>query len=181
MEQEEFEAWTKAALFLQDARDGAIISTDDGDLLTDPRLCGHIYLKGLLLDESVPTRSASITDQPLKFGYNFASGHTNRERQSVGSADEEARAITGIWSKALEAKPELVSELSAVLNTTEPKYADIAGAERFMNFETTWRLKQYLVGSQFAGKWYYCGEDKNKVRPYRPSTAGRFVASESGF
>jgi len=164
VKQKDFEAWTKAALFLQDARDGTIISTDDGDLLTDPGLCGHIYLKGLLLCESVPTQSASITDQPLRFGYNFAFGHTNRERQSVASADEEARAILAIWSKALEAKPDLVSELSAVLNTTEPTYADIAGAKRFMNFETAARLKEYLVGSQFAGKWYYCSEDKNKVR-----------------
>ncbi|KAK3309069.1 uncharacterized protein B0T15DRAFT_483533 [Chaetomium strumarium] len=130
VKQKDFEAWTKAALFLQDARDGAI---------------------GLCLRESVPTRSASITNRPLRFGYNFAFGHTNRERQSVASANEEARAILGIWSKALEAKPDLVSELSAVLNTTEPEYADIAEAKRFMKFET-------------ARKWYYCSEDKNKNR-----------------
>ncbi|KAH6633897.1 hypothetical protein B0J18DRAFT_452760 [Chaetomium sp. MPI-SDFR-AT-0129] len=160
--QNDFEAWTKAALFLHDAGDGAIISTDAGDLLTGPDLRGRIYLKGLLLSESLPGRSASITSQPLQFGYNFARGYTNRERQSVGSANEEARSILGVWSKALEVKPEVVSELSALLNTIEPKYADIAGAKSNMNFETASRLKTYLGGAQFANKWYYSSEDLAK-------------------
>lgn len=165
VQREDFDAWTKAALFLQDGRDGAIISTEDGDLLADPQLCGHIYLKGLLLRTSTPTRSASITNEPLKFGYNFASGRTNRERQSVAGADEEARAILAIWSRALAAKPEMVADLSAMLNTTEPRYADVCGAKMHMNFTTACRLKEYLFGNQFAGKWYYCSEDKNQV-PY---------------
>lgn len=166
MEQEAFEAWTKAALFLHKGGDGGIISTDAGDLLTDPDLCGRIYLKGLLLSESLPRRSASITSLPLRFGYNFARGYTNRERQSVESAEEEARGILNIWSKALNAKPEVVSELNALLNTTEPNYADMAGAKINMNFETATRLKEYLVSSQFANRWYYCSEDQDKVINY---------------
>ena len=42
---------------------------------------------------------ASISSQPLKFGYNFASGRTNRERQSVANAKEESRAILAICSR----------------------------------------------------------------------------------
>jgi hypothetical protein len=163
VKREDFDAWAKAALFLQDGRNGAIISTEDGDLLTDPRLCGHIYLKGLLLRASTPTRSASITAKPVKFGYNIASGTTNRERQSVSGAGEEATAIRAIWSSVLATRPEMVPELDAMLNTTEPRYADISGAKMRMNFATACRLKEYLFGSQFAGKWYYCSEDKIKV------------------
>ena len=176
VQREDFDAWTKAALFLQDGRNGAIISTDDGDLLTDPQLCGHVYLKGLLLCTSTPTRSASITNQPLKFGYNFAFGTTNRERQSVSGANEEAKAILKIWSSVLAAEPEMVAELSAMLNTTEPRYADVAGATAYMNFATACRLKEYLLGSQFAGKWYYCSGDKNQV-PYLPVEAMPAVPS----
>ncbi|KAK4238256.1 hypothetical protein C8A03DRAFT_43955 [Achaetomium macrosporum] len=164
VKREDFDAWTKAALFLHDAQDGAIISTEDGDLLTDSQLRGHIYLKRLLLHVSTPTRSASITGKPLRFGYNFASGRTNRERQSVAGADEEARAILAIWSRVLAARPEVASELSDMLNTTEPQYADVSGAKRHMNVETACRLEKYLIGDQFAGTWYYCGEDKKNPR-----------------
>jgi hypothetical protein len=146
VKREDFDAWTKAALFLHDGAQGAVISTEDGDLLTDSQLCGHIYLKWLLLCASTPEQSASITNHPLRFGYNFASGRTNRERQSVSGADEEARAIFAIWSKVLAVKPEMVTELSAMLNTADPQYADVVGAKKHMNFETARRLKEYLFG-----------------------------------
>ncbi len=163
VKREDFDAWTKAALFLHDGRDGTVISTEHGDLLTGPKLCGHLYLKGLLLAASTPWRSASITARPLRFGYNFAPGRTNRERESVGGADEEARAILAIWSEVLAARPDMVPELSAMLNTTEPQYADLYGVKGQMDFATASRLKEYLFGSQFAGKWYYCEVEKNQV------------------
>ncbi|KAL2132430.1 hypothetical protein VTI74DRAFT_3799 [Chaetomium olivicolor] len=136
VKREDFDAWTKASLFLHDARDGAIISTEDGDLHTDPQLCGHLYLKGLLLSESTATRSASITKEPL-------------------NANEEARAILAIWSRVLAAKPEMVLELSAMLNSTEPEYADISGAKRHMNFETaskTYNVADQTVRRRLAGQ-----------------------------
>jgi hypothetical protein len=170
---ENFDAWTKAALFLYDAQDGAIISTNRGDLLTDPQLRGNIYLKGLLLSESTPVRSASITNQALKFGYNFASGTTNRERQSVAGADEESRTILAIWARVLTAKPEMVRELSDMLNISEPLYADVSGARHHMNIETSSMLKEYLFGEPFEGKWYYSSEEKSKVR--NRSTVGAIV------
>ncbi|KPM39023.1 hypothetical protein AK830_g7545 [Neonectria ditissima] len=159
---EVFDGWTKAALFLNDSHDGTIISTEVGDLINNAQFCGNIYLKGLLLNESTPGRSASITNQPLKFGYNFASGKTNRERQSVTNAAEEARAILAIWSRVLVVRPDLVQDLSGMLNTREPDYADVMGAKRFLDRATALCLKNYLLGTQFAGRWYYCSEDKSK-------------------
>jgi hypothetical protein len=158
----DFDAWTKACLFLQDAQDGAIVSTDAGDLLTSPTLRGKIYLKGLLLAESTPSKSASISGQPLKFGYNFASGKTNRERQSVAGTDEESRAILAIWDRVLAIKPEMAQELSAMLGTADPQYADVFGATKYIGIAIASRLGDYLFGEQFEGKWYYCSEDKSR-------------------
>jgi hypothetical protein len=159
-------------LFLHDAQDGAIISTKDGDLLTDPRLHGSLYLKGFLLSESTPRLSASITNRPLKFGYNFVSGTTNRKRQSIASAREESTHIPAIWSQVLATKPEMVSELSGMFNTAnwcgEPQYANVYGAKQRINLEMACRLEDYLFGGEFARKWYYCGDDKKKVRNIPP-------------
>ncbi|KAK0653036.1 hypothetical protein B0T16DRAFT_435518 [Cercophora newfieldiana] len=123
---EDFNAWVKSALFLHPAfqSPGGIISTEKGDLLIDQDLRGKLFLKGLLLRESTPERSASITNLPLRYGYNFASGRTNRDRQSVAGADQEARAILDIWDRALRAKPEMVAELNEILNDEETRFAD---------------------------------------------------------
>lgn len=159
-----FEAWTKAALFLYDAKDGDIISSPHGDLLVAEQLRESIYLKGLLLQESIGWESASITGKPLKFGYNFASGRTNRERQSLAYAAEESRAILAIWMGVLAAKSEMVKELSDMLNDAETEYADVEWAEERVEFETASLLRDYLFGEQFAGRWYYSGEEKKQVR-----------------
>jgi hypothetical protein len=153
---EDFKAWTKAALFLQNtnANPEGIISTMMGDLLLDPSFRGNIYLKGLLLLESTAMRSASITNLPLMYGYNFASGSTNRERQSVASAAEEAKAIHVIWGKALVAKPLLISNLFTMLNTSDPQYADVFQAKYHLGTDMADKLKKYLLGDECAGTWY---------------------------
>lgn len=160
---EEFDAWTKAALFLNNAQDGAIISTHHGDLLTQPALRGSIYLKGLLLLDSTAKASASTTNRPLRFGYNFAQGQTNRERQVVTGPNKEAKSIFAIWAAVLRTRPELAKELSDMLNDDDTHYADVYGAEKFKEEETASRLQKYLFGTQFAGKWYYCAEHESKV------------------
>lgn len=161
---DEFDEWTRAALFLHDTPEGAIVSTEHGDLLSHPDLCGSIYLKGLLLAESAPGRSAGITRLPLKFGYNFASGNTNRERQSVVSADEESRAMLAIWGRAVKVKPAMARDLSGRLNSAEVDYADVYGAKRRTCLETASTLKRYLRNEEGPGNWYYCAEDESMVR-----------------
>jgi len=166
----EFDAWTHAALFLHPTGQNGegIISTINGDLLTDREFSGRIYLKGLLLLESTPTRSASITNLPLKFGYNFASGLTNRERQSLAGAKEEANAILAIWSKVLVSKPKMVSGLSSMLNSADPQSADVFRAKDHMGYDTAIKLRDYLI-EEFDGKWYYSSEEKSEVIPLIPT------------
>lgn len=160
-----FDDWTKAALFLRDAKDGTVVMTAHGDLLTDPSLRGKIYLKGLLLGESTPDRPASLTNLPLQFGYNFAFGVTNREREFLSTASEEAAAILKIWSGALTAKPEVVKELSDMLNA-ESQCADVSGARHRLSAEMASTLKNYLFGDEFKSKWYYTDEERSQVRKF---------------
>ncbi len=71
----------------------------------------------------------------------------------------------------LAAKPEMVRELSDMLNFGPP-YADVYKAKEHVDIETASRLKEYLLGEQFAGKWYYCREDKSEVRNRMPLKQG---------
>lgn len=159
---EQFNRWCETALFLQDVEDGGIVLSDRGDLITDPRLCGNIYLKGLLLKRSSESTSASMTGKPLKYGYNFQDGTTNRERQSVGETMEETRAILSIWNKVLLVRPTYVRHLSDMLNSSDPEYADVSMAKSLMRIETAVRLKEYLFSD--STNWYYSVGEKKEVR-----------------
>ncbi|CAK7215016.1 hypothetical protein SCUCBS95973_002332 [Sporothrix curviconia] len=172
IKQAQFEAWTKAALFLYHDNagngggggNGALLPTLSGDLILAPALSGTIYLKGLLLSESTPARSASMTSLPLRYGYNFVSGRTNRDRMSVASGGEEARAIMAIWDEAMDHNQDFVARMSDMLNSTnEPAYADIAGAKTYMPRRSAVRLLHYLLHSDpLDPKWYYTAEEKSK-------------------
>ncbi|KAI1417830.1 hypothetical protein F5Y13DRAFT_201362 [Hypoxylon sp. FL1857] len=157
----EFKNWTKAAIFLQNIEAGGIVKTPEGDLIINPRYSGNIYLKGLLLNESKEGRSASITGKRLKYGYNFATGVTNRERESVAGANNESCAILSIWNQALIAKQDLVRNLHELLNSEDTEYADVACAESFMRQETQDRLKIFLL-NEYKGKWFYSAREKNQ-------------------
>lgn len=163
---DDFDRWTRAALFLQDIKDGMMVSTKHGDLLLQPQLRGSIYLKGLLLAESRRGRRASITNRPLQFGYNFASGRTNRERQSVASAEEESKAIFAIWSEVLASKQEMVREMNDMLNDRDNQYADVSGVHGMgmvnVQLQLASHLRSYLVGDSHAGKWYFSADEKSR-------------------
>ncbi|KAI0383054.1 hypothetical protein F5Y04DRAFT_279296 [Hypomontagnella monticulosa] len=158
---EQFKQWTKAALFLQDIDEGMTIRTKDGDLLIDSDFSGNIYLKGLLLKESSPDRSASRTGKKLKYGYNFANGITNRERESVASADDESRAILAIWNQVLLSNKHLVGKFHGLLNSEEPEYADVARAEVFIHMESRDYLKNYLL-EELEGMWFFAVKEKSQ-------------------
>lgn len=158
---EEFNHWTTSVLFLQERKEGQIISTNQGDLLLDAGP-GEIYLKGLLLKQSAFWCSASTTSRPLRYSYNFASGTTNRERVSVADGEEESKTILAIWGKALEVRPDLVDNLSAMLNEKGIEYADVAGTKRYADEAMASKLMSHLMSRQ--KKWYYTAEENSKVR-----------------
>lgn len=148
---------------MQNTEGGGRILSKRGDLITDDGLRGNVYLKGLLLQESHPDRSASVTGKVLKYGYNFSQGETNRERQSLLNARKESQAIQAIWHEALRLKPPLIEQLSSMLNSSKDEYADVSMVQHHIKVETACRLKEYLFGEEFAGKWYYSAEEKAQV------------------
>ncbi|KAI1777858.1 hypothetical protein F4818DRAFT_439180 [Hypoxylon cercidicola] len=159
---EEFKEWCKAALFLQQIDAENVVTTPTGDLILDPRFGGHVYLKGLLLKESTNGRSASITGKVLRYGYNFATGATNRERESMAAADEESRAILYIWDRAVAMKRDLVGRIHDLLNSRKPEYADVAKADEFIiGWALPMFLKTYLL-TQFTEKWFYAAREKTE-------------------
>jgi hypothetical protein len=161
--QEDFESWTEAALILQEPRPDELVRTDSGDLLIGDRFRQRLYLKGMLLREDTASRWASVTNKPLKYGYNIAVGTTNRERQSVASSYEESATILDIWCKALVLKPELASNFSCMLNGQQ-EYADIDGASTGIGKKTAQILRNYLMGEPYRRRWYYSPEEKRDVR-----------------
>ncbi|KAI1807934.1 hypothetical protein F4811DRAFT_376039 [Daldinia bambusicola] len=158
---EQFTSWTRSALFLQDIQDNEIVRTEAGDLILAPRFSGNIYLKGLLLKESVGRRSASITGKPLRYGYNFAGGITTREREFLKCASDELIAILRIWTLAFRLKDGLVAEFHKLLNSEEPEFADVSGAEHYISHETRYHMKVYIL-REFKDKWLYAAKEKSQ-------------------
>lgn len=162
VQQTAFETWTQTALFLPQADnedwDSKLISTYHGDLLTAENLRGSIFLKDLLLEESTQSESASLTGRPLWFGYNFTKGDTSRDRTSVATASEEAKAMCEILSDAMQKKPEMIGTLVDILNNTETEYADVTCAEKHWPRDVCHLIKNYLLRDEFANRWLYCGK-----------------------
>ncbi|POS73773.1 hypothetical protein DHEL01_v207826 [Diaporthe helianthi] len=134
--------------------DISIAPTPHGDLLTSEDLKGNLYLKGLLLSESIAVKSASISGHPIGFGYNFAYGKTNRERESLTCPNDESRAICLILSNALKIRTDLAGRNSYLVRKIEGM-----GRQPF-------RLTDKLWGILFHhGLVYSC--DKGAQRYYK--------------
>ncbi|KAI1861587.1 hypothetical protein JX265_009554 [Neoarthrinium moseri] len=165
-----FDGWTKVALFLHGPQSGGQITVSEGDLITDSAFRGNIYLKGLLLKTSKKgdlrdEDSASITGKPLKFGYNFANGATNRDRQSLATAGEEGVAIRSIWNQVLFLKPDMAKELHDMLNSKFPLYADVAWSTQHplpLNIKNI--LGRYLFTAPHDRRWYYTASEESQNR-----------------
>ncbi|KAF4985700.1 hypothetical protein FDECE_16375, partial [Fusarium decemcellulare] len=157
---EEFQYWCRAAIFLESLDQTEKVNTRRGTLILDSRFCGNLYLKGLLLSRSTTFSSASITGRPLRYGYDFANGTTNRDRQSISSSKEECRAILSIWGFVLKRQPTYVRELSDMLNSTLPLWADVAMAKDVIKRDTVTCLKEHLFSD--TSKWYHSNKEKVK-------------------
>ncbi|CAH0029149.1 unnamed protein product [Clonostachys rhizophaga] len=156
---ETFNTWCRSALFLRDLpnQEETLITTKHGELILDVSVQGNLYLKGLLLMESNPDYSASISGRPLKYAYNFRHGATNRDRKSIASSNTECWTILNIWNDALQQKPDLIAALHEMLLSTDPGYADVHLAESLMGIELAKKLRDHLFSDQ--SKWYYSDKE----------------------
>ncbi|KAG8156593.1 hypothetical protein KVR01_013544 [Diaporthe batatas] len=140
VQQEDFKFWIKVALFFTEVEggDASIVSTVHGDLLISADQRGKLYLKGLLLSESTRSRSASVTGRPLGFGYNFASGRTNRDRRSL--VNNESEAICKILIEALEVRPDQVGRTPGLLRIIKGM-----GKQPFHLSDKLWAILNYRL------------------------------------
>ncbi len=162
---EQFKNWTKSAVFFQKIDVQHFLRTDQGDLITDKRFSGRIYLKGLLLNESIEHKSASLTGFKLKYGYNFVTRQTNRERQSIGTSDDESCVILSIWDRALaleSSSTHLIERFHNMLNCSN-YYADVIHAGDHIRDDTVCRLRDYLFSGTLKKKWYFCSTEASEV------------------
>ncbi|KAJ4169914.1 hypothetical protein NW754_006059 [Fusarium falciforme] len=161
VKREEFESWCTTVLAFQKLDKNSVLKTKYGEIIMDPKHRGSLYLKGLLMRRSTRSCSASMTGKPLKYGYNFQNGTTNRDRRTLGSAEEEGRAILAIWQAALVERPGLVGELSDILNSSDPQWAEVSMLRVGLLPGTADKLAQHLLSD--TSKWYYSPREREEV------------------
>ncbi|KAI8678820.1 hypothetical protein NCS55_00604500 [Fusarium keratoplasticum] len=160
VKREEFESWCTTVLAFQELDKNSVLKTKYGEIIMDPKHRGSLYLKGLLMRRSTRSCSASMTGKPLKYGYNFQNGTTNRDRRTLGSAEEEGRAILAIWQAALVERPGLVGELSDILNSSDPQWAEVSMLRVGLLPDTADKLAQHLLSD--TSKWYYSPREREE-------------------
>lgn len=80
----------------------------------------------------------------------------------MSSNRSEGISILAIWNKILTTRrPHLVKELSEMLNSSEPEYADVLMAKEFIDGSTVIRLKEHLFEDKT--KWYFSASEREKV------------------
>ncbi|CCT66294.1 uncharacterized protein FFB20_06497 [Fusarium fujikuroi] len=129
----EFNIWCEPALFLQDMKDADIVKTEVGDLILDSKSRGKIYFKGFLLSDTTRRGYASLSERPLRFGYNILYGTPDERMKHMSSLEEECRAIISLlddWG-----------------------WGDVELAVQFIKKDTISLLGDYLFLDR--SKWYY--------------------------
>ncbi|KAH7229550.1 hypothetical protein BKA60DRAFT_645748 [Fusarium oxysporum] len=102
----EFNTWCEPALFLQEIKDGDIVKTEMGDLILDSKLRGKIYLKGFLLSDTTRRGYASLSERPLRFGYNILYGTPDEKMKHMMVLSHQLKAGMSWIAKAFGLNPE---------------------------------------------------------------------------
>ena len=158
--QNEFLAWTEETLDLvlcnpNGAKPDRIISTQSGDLIFGEEFAGTTYLKGLRL------QYVNQADSDFTHGYNFATGYINRDRQMLGSVDEEARTVAKIWAKPIQDGDEDALNRYLELFLSSEESADINRARDKVGFNVAKKLFRKLI-EKYPGSFFYSETNSGK-------------------
>ncbi len=91
---DDFKEWLKVTLDIDPPK--KMIRTAHGDLVLDGAYQGHMYLHGLLLP------SGGVSGKDYAYGYNFISGKTTRDRDTLAGSGAESKKIARIWASAMQ-------------------------------------------------------------------------------
>ena len=100
-----FKEWLKVTLDVDPPK--KMIRTPHGDLIRDANYQAHMYLHGLLLP------SGGESGKEYEYGYNFISGNTTRDRDTLKGSGAENRKIARIWASAMQQDESDDSEIAA--------------------------------------------------------------------
>ncbi|KAI8187922.1 putative modification methylase, partial [Colletotrichum sp. SAR 10_75] len=126
-----------------------IIRTEHGDLLLGPPFAGRIYLKGLRVSEH------GSDGANYSYGYDFASGRINRDRERMMNQREEARIVANIWESAAIERPELTKEYVKLFDIV--RSLDVACADSVMSKKMAGHVWQHLLKD--APDCFFYGND----------------------
>jgi hypothetical protein len=116
----DFEKYQDICLDLKNPRS---IRTKCGDLIIEEAEANKLYLHGLRLQHS------NATEKRYRFGYNFNSGYTDRERRAVGRSGEpwnESSLVNAIWAEVLRAgEDDYVSIYTEMMLNSLDELADV--------------------------------------------------------
>jgi len=122
-----FRRWVAVTLHLKGpSRPEDIIRTVMGDVILDPRFAGLVYLKGLRV-------SSGAEGTLYKFGYNFAKGYLNRDRERLTDKNEKAKMLAVIWRDAVLKGGEGIVQHYLGLFRHHPGSPDILLADEHMS------------------------------------------------
>ncbi|KAJ0344637.1 hypothetical protein KNSL1_009134 [Colletotrichum chrysophilum] len=134
---QQFWDWSSVAIDLHCPSPEEIIRTEHGDLLIGPPFAGRIYLKGLRVSGQGP---GSAT---YSYGYDFAKGRINRDRERMMNQMEEARIVASIWEMAVIERPELTKEYVRLFDVA--RSPDVAFTDTVVSKKMAEHLWQYLL------------------------------------
>ncbi|KAJ0365562.1 hypothetical protein COL154_004419 [Colletotrichum chrysophilum] len=134
---QQFWDWSSVAIDLHCPSPEEIIRTEHGDLLMGPPFAGRIYLKGLRVSGQGP---GSAT---YSYGYDFAKGRINRDRERMMNQMEEARIVASIWEMAVIERPELTKEYVRLFDVA--RSPDVAFTDTVVSKKMAEHLWQYLL------------------------------------
>lgn len=150
-----FRTWVKVTLDIRGiSYPSQVIETEAGDLILDPKFCGRIYLKGMLL----PATFSEL--KPYKLGYNFTQGRVNRDRQILVDKHEEANTVRQIWESAIRKNEKVVLPIYVDFLRNFPEAPDVESADILLGDATKTLIWRHLF-CDTGGKLFYYSEKSN--------------------
>jgi hypothetical protein len=116
----DFENWLELCL---DIGNPESVRTKYGELIVQQCYANKLYLRGFHLPTS------NIAGKQYRYGYNFASGYTDRERRAIGRPGEtwnESDLVNRIWAAVLHTRKEdYIGTYTDMVLETPDKFADV--------------------------------------------------------
>lgn len=146
VQEDEFRSWLLVTLDLNPPAPAEVIKTDHGDLLLDSRFAGSTYLKGLRV---------AGNGQEYAYGYNFAHGRINRDRDRIADAKHEQTVLREIWQAAISIKGAPIIDLYLQLLGEDKDCVEVTWTCDKMDLPTVKTIWRHMRSSKKDAYFYF--------------------------